>query len=297
MNESTGWVRYHFLDSGVFSLRIDAEKYAKEKGVPVKTYYDSPEYWKYVDNYAEFVKKYKRGIDYYANVDVIGDPVLSWRNQKYLEEKHGLSPVPVYHISEEYSWYYKYAERYDYICIGGWAATNGNKEQKTKWIDRCFRIVCDSKSIPTKKLHGFGITSWKLLIDFPWFSVDSTSWIQLGAYGVILIPHKRHGKFTFSLDPIRLSVSLDRPRENGLLHYMSLSKSEQRIVREWLDIIGMEYGELAADKKTPIKLGVICNSGQRKKANVLTFQKMADSLPEWPWPMKPTKDKPRLGVL
>jgi hypothetical protein len=57
--------------------------------------YDTDMFWQYVDEYAAFIKEYRDGIDFFANVDVIQDPKRTWKVQKYLENEHGLDPVPV----------------------------------------------------------------------------------------------------------------------------------------------------------------------------------------------------------
>ena len=80
-----------FMDSGSFSLWTRAAKWAKENGLDEPWgFYDTEEFWSYIDGYASFIKKNHRGIDLYANVDVIPNPELSWRNLRYLEDEHDL---------------------------------------------------------------------------------------------------------------------------------------------------------------------------------------------------------------
>src|SRR5262245_48519493 len=116
-----GHVRSHFFDSGSFTLWTKAREYAQGKPEKRKwDYYDKEDFWKYIDSYAAFVKRYKIAIDLYANVDVIPNPELSWRNLKYLEDKHGLTPVPVIHYGTDLEWLKRHmASGYDIIGLGG----------------------------------------------------------------------------------------------------------------------------------------------------------------------------------
>jgi hypothetical protein len=61
----------HFLDSGAFTLWTKAQAYANKHGGDRWAYYETDEFWNYIDHYARFVRKYGRAVDYYANVDVI----------------------------------------------------------------------------------------------------------------------------------------------------------------------------------------------------------------------------------
>ena len=68
------YVKSHFLDSGAFSLFSIAQKYQKENNCDVWDFYNTKEFWKYINDYAKFIKKYKIAIDLYANLDAIPNP-------------------------------------------------------------------------------------------------------------------------------------------------------------------------------------------------------------------------------
>ena len=108
-----------FLDSGSFSLKREAETYRKENpGCDVWDYYHSDAHFRYLDDYADFIKQYGEAIDYYANVDVIRNAELSWRNLRYLEDEHKLTPVPVLHNDCDSQWIRKHLEYgYDFIAV------------------------------------------------------------------------------------------------------------------------------------------------------------------------------------
>lgn len=280
----------HFLDSGSFTLWTRAAEYAKETGKGKWSFYDTPEFWEYMDAYAAFVKKYKIGIDYYANVDVIPEPVLSWRNLKYLEDKHQLTPVPVVHYTTDLKWLQKHMDAgYKFIALGGLVGSSA-KEECRLWLDKAFQMVCDTPDRkPKVKIHGFGVTNYTLLLRYPWYSVDSTSWTKVGAYGGILVPHRRGGQFIFNEQPYLVKVSHDSPdRKQFNRHFLTMSKAEQAVIMSWLDSIGIPFGSNHPDGEIK-EYGVLNRHSERKAANLLFFEQLRHSLPEWPWPFGVTK--------
>lgn len=157
------------IDSGAHSLY---NKYTRGKERSFD-FYESDEFWKFVDGYASFIKEHKDEISLYVSVDVIFNAPLSWKVQKYLEDTHKLNPLPVFHVGEDFKWLKKYIDNYDYIGLGGLGQTTS----KTMWIkgmgDPAFSMICDDKGYPRVKTHGFAMTSPELIIDYPWASVDS----------------------------------------------------------------------------------------------------------------------------
>jgi len=153
-----------FIDSGGFTARI--------QGTPIS-----------VEEYAEFLERNRAGWTWCANLDVM-DPEETLANQKYLESK-GFDPIPVFHYSEiklgrkdlmEY-----YCKNYPYVAIGGVAATVRSATIKKQYFDFCFHIALKYKT----KLHGFGVTDPDSLLEYPWYSCDSTSWIAGSKYANI----------------------------------------------------------------------------------------------------------------
>lgn len=278
--------RGHFLDSGAFTLWTKARKYAEENGCGRWDYYDTDEFWQYVDDYAAFVKKYSKAIDLYANVDVIPNAELTWRNQRYLEDKHGLSPVPVVHYTTGLKWLRRYWKLgYELIGLGGLVGTAGQESCK-HWIDQAFDLVGDAEGKPRVKLHAFGVTSYPLLIRYPWWSVDSVTWARQAGYGNIYVPHKRKGSFDFGIVPYSITMSMEsKRRKRAGYHFTTLKKAEQNVVLEWLELIGVPLGKLDANGEI-VEYGVMTRHTERRLANILFFEKLCEWLPEWPWPFR-----------
>lgn len=291
------FIASHFLDSGSFTLRTRSKRWAAETGNNEWDFYKTDEFYEYLDSYAAFVKKHAAGIDIYASVDAIPNPEVSWTNLKYLESKHGLSPIPVVHYGTDVSWLKKYIEEgYDLIAIGGLVGQMSTPGCQ-RWIDDCFDLVCDNpERLPTVKLHGFGLTVYNLIFRYPWWSIDSTTWLKEGGYGRIIMPHKRRGEFIYNERYHILNISNESPRrKSGQPHYSALRKLEKSIVHEWLDLIGMKLGK-TSDDGTVIEDGVTNNNTHRYVANIKFFERMRLQLPKWPWAFHLKKRK-GLGIL
>lgn len=322
-----------FLDSGAHSLYNKfafAVDYKKERSGGealdwLKAHATGDRYaWfktkafrRYVDDYARFILKYKGAIDHYVNVDVINNPELTWRTQKYLEDEWGLNPVPVLHAHAPLKWVERYAEvGYDLIGLGG-VSLEGTGAGYTEWADSVFRILCPPPAyLPIVKVHGFAMTSHEMLVRWPWWSVDSSSWAKAGGFGSIYVPRRKGNTFRFDLPPRVVETVLTRskrkrqePRsefwEGGtdrltacrgqVGHYALGSASLQKEVRAWLEHIGVPLGEAWPDGGEKV-WGVVSAYGARGIANLKYYEALCASLPEWPRPFRPDRKHNRAFV-
>lgn len=281
-------------DSGAFSLNEKAKEYASSETDPITRtrkqweYYDTTDFFQYMDNYRKWVQRHQHRLSYYANLDVIGDPERTWRNQQYLETVHGLKPMPVVHFRTDLAWLRKYVDLgYEMIGFGG---LKGNLQLKEcqKWLTDAFNIVCDTPDrLPRVKIHGFGVSGIATLRRFPWYSVDFTTWNQLAKIGQIAVPPWKDGKFQFDKPHTAVQVSKGSPRktadeEDDVAHhpmsYEKLSEENQRRVDEWLDYIDVYYG-----KETGFH-GVSTSHQERREANLKYFEELKKTLPPYPQP-------------
>ncbi len=282
-----------FLDSGAFSaftqnIEIDIQKYIA------------------------FIKKYEKCISVYANLDVIGDAKATWKNQMIMENA-GLHPLPVFHTSrEDPKWLLRYLKRgYDYIALGGMAggATRG---QLTRLLDPLFsKYLCGPDGMPIIKVHGFGLTSLKLMLRYPWYSVDSTSWVITGRMGSVYVPRSRDGKYIYDEGSWKICVSERSPsKKDAGQHLSNLPPKVQEVILNYLKHKGFTLGKSefrwedydyelrenerwfgkAKDEKREVELIVesgLCNRYQlRDELNIIYFLDLEKSMPEWPWPFK-----------
>lgn len=163
-----------FLDSGAFS--------AYSKGVVV----DIDKYCDYIIENDDIIKK-EDGSLLASVLDSIGDPLKTYQNQLYMESR-GVRPLPCFHYGDDERYLEWYAANYDYITIGGMVPIS--TPQLKVWLDRIWeKYLVDGAGRPKLKVHGFGLTTVSLMQRYPWYSVDSSSWVQSARTGgVILLP-------------------------------------------------------------------------------------------------------------
>jgi hypothetical protein len=209
-----------FLDSGAFSMWT--------KGVTIPVH----EYCEYIERNRDIIRH--DGDDMMASVlDGIGDPLQTYRNQLEMEAR-GVRPLPCFHYGEDERYLEYYLANYGYITIGGMVGKT--KEQLTIWLDRIWdRFVLRGSGSTVPRLHGFGITTVSIMERYPWYSVDSSSWIQGAAFGTIV--HPKHGA---------LSVSEKSPsRHDKGRHISTLTQIEREYVYAELAKQGFDYERLS----------------------------------------------------
>jgi hypothetical protein len=221
-----------FIDSGAFSART--------RGVEI-----TPE------DYGGFIKQYSDQIHAFANLDVIPS---SWRmsdlavgakltleNQKRLEDITGRAPLPVFHKGEPIDYLHHYLENYDYICIGG--LMNPVCLNRTFFEQVWQQNMKDGK--PWRKLHAFGLSSHKLLLRFPWYSADSSSWLMSSKYGIITIPvSSGSGGYNFLTHPLNVGVSgKSKLRTKEGKHFDNLRPHEKEHILQYLSGLNLKLDE------------------------------------------------------
>lgn len=139
-----------------------------------------------IEEYAEYLKRSGDRYSMRFTFDKIMDGKRSYQNWLWLR-KQGLDVVPVYHIGTPEKYLVRYLKQTDFISTGGVAAMHRNllhKDMRYIWE----KYLTDKKGQPLCKVHGLGITSARIMYAFPWYSVDSTSALLLGANGKAYLP-------------------------------------------------------------------------------------------------------------
>lgn len=159
-----------FLDSGAFS----AFTLGKTIDLPA---------------FVDYIKRNQDIIEHASVLDGIGDPLQTFKNQAAME-RLGVRPLPCFHYGEDERYLEHYIQNYEYITIGGMVPIS--TPQLFHWLDRIWgRYLVDGSGRARIKVHGFGLTSHDLMVRYPWYSVDSSSWVQIGAHGNIFLPEER----------------------------------------------------------------------------------------------------------
>lgn len=173
-----------------------------------------------LDHYIAYIKANIEYIDEYVNLDVIpasrgvmptpaeveASAQKGWDNMLRMEAE-GLHPIPVFHMGEEFKWLERMIEHHcTYIGIS--PANDRTTKDKRLWLDRVFDRITDAEGWPTVKTHAFGVTAVDLLIRYPWYSADSTTWVLSAGRGRVLVPKwKKTGGWDFNSTPITLYLS------------------------------------------------------------------------------------------
>jgi hypothetical protein len=216
-----------FIDSGAFSAKAKREKID-------------------INKYIEFLKRYEHKLEAYANLDVIGDAEGTWKNHQLLK-KAGLNPIPVFHMGEDYKWLEHYIDSgEEYIALGGLVIKD---KCLTPYLDHLWsKYLTDKDGWPRVRVHGFGLTNFKLMWRYPWYSVDSTSWIMTSRNGHVFVPYKVDGEWCYSRMPYKISVSVINPKATAV-HYEDLSVNEKKEFEEYVKAKGCNIGQSSYRKE------------------------------------------------
>lgn len=287
-----------FLDSGAFS--------AFTQGTTID-----------IEEYISFIKQFEKHFTVYANLDVLNDPKATLQNQKIME-RAGLHPLPCFHCGEPIKYLLHYLDNYDYIALGGMATSlSGNgppsAAMRSSWFDKIFsEYICAPDGMPRVKVHGFGMTSLTLMTRYPWYSVDSTSWVVASRMGQILVPHTMSkGAYLYDDRPHKVQVSSRSP---GLKvkgeHIETLNPALRSYVMQYFKVKGYSLGKstfrmvpsayepkegerwFGKEKNGERMVELVVERGLsndytlRDELDILYYLDLEKSMPPWPWPFR-----------
>jgi hypothetical protein len=209
-----------FLDSGAFSAHTQKEEIKLE-------------------DYARFILESGHYFNVKANLDDIGDTgPKSWENWCRLREM-GCDVFPVHHATDDDKYIEKILDSgITFMALGGLVGAHRNVLQP--WLDRMWsKYLVKKDGTPRLNVHGFGLTDTELIIRYPWYSVDSSSWVMTGIFGgCVFAEGNKFYKVTFSDD------SPDKYKLDGW-HYKSLNAAQKKRIQKWLDHHEVTAEELA----------------------------------------------------
>jgi len=161
-----------------------------------------------LDDYAEFCVRFKELLPPGIELNVVNLDVLpgkwgfvptaeqiaesaekGWQNMLHLESL-GLKVIHVFHQHEDFAILERLAKHSDYIGIS--PANDVSIQQKLDWLNKVFLYLKDGT-----KTHGFAVTSHKQLLGYPFYSVDSSSWVTPARFGRIAVFTDRYEIKTF----------------------------------------------------------------------------------------------------
>jgi len=205
--------RQIFLDSGAFSA------YTQDVTIDI-------------DEYCDYCERNSDFIEVISVLDSIGNAEETYRNQKHMESR-GLAVLPCYHYGEPEEVLSYYANAYEHITIGGMVPIS--TPQLKVWLDRLWGNYLTNPDGTSKlKVHGFGLTSVPLMSRYPWYSVDSSSWVQLGGMGNIFLP-----------DYGTIAVSEFAPQlKEKMNHVDTLPEEHRAVVVGYIEELGFDLERL-----------------------------------------------------
>lgn len=131
-----------------------------------------------INAYSKFLVENR--IDVYVSLDVIGNPEKSFENWEYQNTEFGLQCVPTFHMNEDLCWLQKYLDAgCRYIALGGMVGS----DNVDGWLTKVFKYILQQDT--AIKIHGFGMTTADLIMKYPWYSFDSSSFKSGRRFGRI----------------------------------------------------------------------------------------------------------------
>lgn len=281
-----------------------------------------------IDKYIAFCLEHLSYIDYVINLDVIPgkfgqkdlpaeererSAIIGWKNYQYMLEK-GIPKeklIHIFHQGENFKWLKKIANAMPYIGLS--PANDRTTAEKMQWLDQCMEHVCDDKGMPKVKWHGFAVTSLRLMLRYPWYSADSTSWVMTSRMGSVYIPRYKDGQWIYDEDSWKITVSTRSPgKSDAGKHFDNLPNNVQDKIMEYLSMKGYVLGKSefkrvsaknyklkenekwngkeANDNTREVEMIIedgLCNNYKlRDEVNIIYFLDLEKSMPEWPWAFK-----------
>lgn len=160
------------LDSGGFT--------ARKMGRPID-----------VVKYARFINQ--NDVRLAVNLDT-NDVDESLRNATYLRMECPRTRIlDVYHMDEFYNvdqreLIKRYSES-GYFCYAGAGWQNVKRDERKRVNDYVFNITRDQC-----RVHGLAVTAPEWMKQYPWYSVDSSTWLVGGKFGVTMTFNERTGR-------------------------------------------------------------------------------------------------------
>ena len=234
-------------------------------------FYKTPAFKAYLEKYVQYLHERKNSLEFYVSLDIIFNPKASWEVQKYLESC-GLNPIPVFHYGEDIKWFKKYADKYEYVGIGG-LGQDITKQKFIRFCDPLFKMICDKQGRPSIKTHGFAMTSIHLVKRYPWFSVDSATHHKASFNGHLLIPkpiikHKEILGFDYLGSNCIVPVTERRKYQKG--------KPVQRHISRATGVVYDAYAKYVFDHGMDIEdMGLVDN---RVIMNAIYYQHVGQAL-------------------
>lgn len=147
------------LDSGAFT-------YMSGNGAAV-------DFDKYLEDYADFINKNDISLFFELDIDSVVGLKKVEQLRRRLESLTGKRSIPVWHRSRGKQYWLDMVKEYQYVAVGGIVS-----KEITRKEFPVFKWFLSEASKQSCRVHGLGFTSLDGLKQYPFYSVDSTSWLH-----------------------------------------------------------------------------------------------------------------------
>jgi hypothetical protein len=189
-----------------------------------------------IDQYTEYCKQNSKQWDFYVTFDYIKHAPTCYKIQQQLL-KRGLDTVPVFHGDTDSKWFERYCQ--DGAALVGLGT--GKVAARMSWrgmrhyFDDMFNIAAKYGT----QIHGFAINSLSYMFEYPFYSVDATTWVKTSSFGKIVYidsVSNTIGQIHISHEPTRHAPS-----------YAQLSKAGQREMKRQIADDGFDFDLMRKD--------------------------------------------------
>lgn len=176
------------------------ERLYKRKGMKflidsgAHTFFNDPKYadktvewWEdYLKKYIGFIEKHRDLIFACVELDIgaiVGKEVLEDWRERYFHplEESGIPVIYVYHLEDSLEDFTKLCAKHPYVGFSALEISKTETVNADELIKNLFNIAVKYKS----KVHGFGVGSNKLLLNYPFYTADMTSWLTGSQFGEV----------------------------------------------------------------------------------------------------------------
>jgi hypothetical protein len=102
---------------------------------------------------------------------------VGWDNYQTMKQE-GVPCLMTFHQFEHKRWLTRIADDSDYFAVAPRKSRDVTTDQKRQFLEHVFNEFKGRDGLPIKRIHGLGVSSSDFMKRFPFYSVDTTAWLQ-----------------------------------------------------------------------------------------------------------------------
>lgn len=231
------------MDSGAFSFHKFAAQSKRRSEISDKKKDIDPEKLQKVMYrwYRDYCLENKKKWDFYLTLDYKPHQPTIFKMQKQFV-KDGLMPIPVYHGDSDLDWLKRYKDTFGCKLISIGAISTDLRGHSYKKYRFFFDRVFEYGAKHGIKFHGLAVTSLGLITAYPWYSIDSSTWVQSSIYGMITFPDRDKN----TIYNIHIS---ERRTTTPVASYNNMPRRQRSLVEATIKEFGFTLKELRNGKE------------------------------------------------